>query len=242
MPISPSSSARTPHAKRARSFLTVLALGLLGTWGSLATGCNHTLPPDPMAEAAGSGERPVAMKGDASYFDRKVAATVTISRGFSRDLSGLGPKGEKQRPGRRGRREGNDATTVGINDSLPGSSGDTETEQREAYEDMVRLIRAQRAAGSPMPPVTIRLKLENLGTEPVEVDLLEVNSELGNFAVRPAKLTLAPGQTGESDPMISQLGVTSDEIPIKVALRTAGKKETQVIPVKNLFIGLEKKD
>lgn len=207
------------------------------------SGCGHTRAPDPMAEAAGTGERPVAMKGETSYFDQKLSAIVTISRGYSRDLAGE-PKGERQRGGgRRGRRGGaNDATTVGLNESMPSSSGgESDAEQRELYEDMMRIVRAQRAAGSPMPPVTIRLKLENLGTEPLDVDLLEVNSDLGNFAVRPTKLTLAPGQTGETEPMVSQLGVTSDEIPMKVVLRTAGKKEAQVIPVKSLFIGMEKK-
>lgn len=198
-------------------------------------GCSHTLPPDAMAEAAGSGEKPVAMKGDTSYFDSKIAATVTISRGFNR-----GADRGKQGPIRS--RDRKDATTIGLSENYPtGYGGESEEEQRELYEDLVRRARAQRAAGSPMPPVTIRLKLENRGAEPVEVDLLEVNSDLGNFAVRPTKLTLAPGQTGETDPMVSQLGVTSDEIPMKVALRTAGKKETQIIPVKSLFIGMEKK-
>ena len=213
-----------------------IALGLAAFLGAIfVAGCNHTLPPDPMAEAAGSGEKPVAMKGDTSYFDTKIAATVTISRGFSR-----GADRGKQGPLRG--RDRKDATTIGLSENYPtGYGGESEEEQKELYEDLVRRARAQRAAGSPMPPVTIRLKLQNRGAEPVEVDLLEVNSDLGNFAVRPTKLTLAPGQMGETEPMVSQLGVTSDEIPMKVVLRTAGKKETQVIPVKSLFIGMEKK-
>jgi hypothetical protein len=68
-----------------------------------------------------------------------------------------------------------------------------------------------------------------------------VNSDLGNFAARPPKLTLAPGQTGTLDPMISQLGVTSDEIPVKVEIRHAGKKETKIIPVKSLILPSVKK-
>jgi hypothetical protein len=63
----------------------------------------------------------------------------------------------------------------------------------------------------------------------------EVNSDLGNFAVRPPKITIAPGEKGMLDPMISQLGVSSDEIPLKLAIRVAGKKETQVVPVKNVI-------
>lgn len=194
-----------------------------------------------MAEAAGSGEKPVAMKGATQYFDGQIAATVTISQGFSRDLSGKADKPGADR-GRRRRGEEEDATNTGLSDSFPsGYEGASESDQREMYEDMVRRVRAQRAAGSPMPPVTIRLKLENRGGQPLEVDLLEVNSDLGNFAVRPTKLSLAAAQTGEAEPMVSQLGVTSDIIPMKVTLRIGGKKEQQVIPVKSVFTAVEKK-
>jgi hypothetical protein len=62
-----------------------------------------------------------------------------------------------------------------------------------------------------------------------------VNSDLGNFAVRPPKLTIAPGEKGVLEPMISQLGVTSDEIPLKLAVRTGGKKEQQIVIVKNVI-------
>lgn len=223
-------------------FLGLSALSaVLGISVFLLSSCSSTLPPDPMAEAAGEGERPVAMKGASNYFDGKIAATVTISRGFSRDLSGKAdrPGGDR---GRRRRGDLEDATNTGISDNYPTATGsESETEQREMYEDMVRLARARRAAGSPMPPVTIRLKLENRSGEAVEVDLLEVNSDLGNFAVRPTKLSLGAAQAAEAEPMVSQLGVTSDEIPMKVALRIGGKKELQVIPVKSIFTAIEKK-
>ena len=102
-------------------------------------------------------------------------------------------------------------------------------------QDYIRQARARRAAGSPMPPVTLRVLFENKGTEPLELEVTEVNSDLGNFAVRPPKLTIAPGERGVLDPMISQLGVTSDEIPLKLAIRTGGKKEQQVVVVKNVI-------
>lgn len=217
-----------------RSIRSAIAATAILCLGFLPAGCSSYSPPDPMAEAAGSGERPVAMKGDTTYFDNKLTASVTISRGFNRGVE----RGKQDT--RRGER-GKDATTIGLSDRYPSSyGGESESEQRELYEDLVRRARAQRAAGSPMPPVTIRLSLQNRGAEPVEVDLLEVNSDLGNFAVRPKKLTLAPGQTAETDPMISQLGVTSDEIAMKVALRTAGKSEAQVIPVKSVFTSIPK--
>lgn len=231
----------TPLPRESSSWFSRLPVlsAALGLSVFLLTACSTHTPPDPMAAAAGEGERPVAMKGSSSFFDGKIAATVTISRGFSRDLSGKAdlPSSEGRR-----RRRGEDATTTGISETYhTGSGGESEAEQREMYEDMVRLAKARRAAGSPMPPVTIRLKLENRSGEPLEVDLLEVNSDLGNFAVRPTKLSLAVAGTGETDPMVSQLGVTADDIPMKVGLRIGGKKELQVIPVKSIFTAIEKK-
>ena len=62
-----------------------------------------------------------------------------------------------------------------------------------------------------------------------------MNSDLGNFAVRPSKISVSPGQTAEPDPMISQLGVTSDEFPVTVRLRkvagNAGAATARTIPV-----------
>lgn len=220
---------------RAVDFFPASALGafLCSALLFLGAGC-HTPPPDPMAEAAQAGERPVAMKGEASFFDGKVAATLTVSRGFSR---GAGPHAG----GKAGHREGKDASMGGINESYPtGFDSDDEKEQREMYEELVRLDRARRAAGSPMPPVTIRLRLENHAAEPADVEVLELNSDLGNFAVRPTKLTLTNGQPADTDPMVSQLGVTSDEIPVKIVLRVGGKKETQIITVKSIFTAIEK--
>jgi len=83
--------------------------------------------------------------------------------------------------------------------------------------------------GSPLPPVTLHLILTNTGPAPVKVSLIDFVSDLGNFAIEPDSLTLAPGQTGEPTPMVSQLGVTADSIPFKVTLKLDGKKETQTV-------------
>jgi hypothetical protein len=109
-------------------------------------------------------------------------------------------------------------------------------------QDYIRQARARRAAGSPMPPVTLRVLFENKGTEPIELEVTEVNSDLGNFAVRPPKLTIAPGEKAVLEPMISQLGVTSDEIPLKLAVRTGGKREQQVVVVKNVIAASLRKE
>ena len=87
-------------------------------------------------------------------------------------------------------------------------------------------------SGSSLPPVQLRLQLENKTKESIEIEILEINSDLGNFAVRPEKLNIAAGETEEPDPMRSQLGVTSVEIPVKVGLRLSGTRETQTITLR----------
>lgn len=220
-------------------FTTVSAAGLLGVMLSLATGCGSTVHRDPMAEAVTAGERPIAMRGEGSFLDGKLGALATISRGF--DRQGKGRIGRGERGERSGRGDLDESSVRGRNSdgftqTYNIGGGDSEEEQKEAMEEYMRIARARRAAGSPMPPVTLRVHFENRGTEPMELEITEVNSDLGNFAVRPPKLTLAPGEKGSLEPMISQLGVTSDEIPLKVAVKTGGKKELQVISVKNIIL------
>jgi hypothetical protein len=199
---------------------------------ALGAGCRTApLQRDMMSDALRAGEQPVAMRGEGSFLDGQLVAVATVSRGFDR-----GTKGDLNDT-RRGRRRDNGVFGEVYNTGY----GDSEEEQKEAIEDYYRLARAQRAAGSPMPPVTLRVAFENRTTAPLEIAVTEVNSELGNFAVRPEKLVLAPHESGKLDPMISQLGVTSDEIPLKVEVRQAGKKEAKVILVKNLILPSLKK-
>ncbi len=185
---------------------------------------------DMMTDALTAGEQPVAMRGESLFLDGKISAVATVSRGF-----GKGGKGGVATTKDRKR----DADVFG--EVYNVGYGDSEDDQKEAIEEYYRMARAQRAAGSPMPPVTLRVAFENKGTAPIDVEITEVNSELGNFAVRPPKLSLAPGQSGALEPMISQLGVTSDEIPLKVEVRYAGKKESKILTIKNLILPSLKK-
>jgi hypothetical protein len=86
-------------------------------------------------------------------------------------------------------------------------------------------------AGTPVPPVTLHLVLTNSGTTSATVQLVDFNSDLGNFVIDPDTLTLAAGQTGEPTPMVSNLGVNSDVIPFTVTLKCEGSRETQTVPV-----------
>jgi hypothetical protein len=170
--------------------------------------CVGQPPPDELARAVAVGERPVAMKGDADFFGGKVGVTVTISRGIGHGTGATGKNGANAR----------------ISDTFGWDKDDA-----GAY------ISAKNNIGSPLPPVTLRLKLTSLRDSTVVVEVVDFESDLGNFAVYPSILALAPNQTAEPEPMISQLGVTSDEIPVKVSLRLEKKLETRTILVKNLM-------
>lgn len=201
-----------------------------GTLALLAAGCrSNDGPRDLMMEEARAGsavERPVAMKGETAFLDGKLGAVATVSRGFDRGQPGTRRRGDDDFGKKR--REDSFGEVYNI-------YGDSEEEQKEAIAEYYRIAAARRAAGSPMPPVTLRVEFENRGTEPIEVEVTEVNSYLGNFAVRPPKLSLQPGEKGALEPMISQLGVSSNEIPLKLEVRHAGKKQSQVVTVKSVI-------
>lgn len=220
------------------------ALGVLGLLGA----CQNRPPADPMAEAAATGERPVAMTGGGTLLGGKIAASVSVSRGFDRgnnrgakggagaDGAG-GAGGSGGHGGKRSRHAADlDASAGGLEEeNFAGFESATESEQKEMYASMVRMAQARRAAGSPMPPVSIHLRLENKTDAPQDVEVLEASSELGNFAVRPGHLVIAPHEVGTFDPMVSQLGVTSDDIPLTLTLRLGQERDSQVITVRTLF-------
>jgi hypothetical protein len=176
----------------------------------LATaGCLGTRQPDELARAVAVGERPVAMQGTGSFFGGGILATVTISRGIGKGTGDAHNGGEK-------------AKIL----SIDGMDKD----EARAY------VNAKNQIGSPLPPVTLHIKVLNTQKSAVSVEIEDFDSDLGNFAVEPAIVVATPGQTVEPNPMVSQLGVTSDEIPVKVSLRLAGKRETQTILVRSLVV------
>jgi hypothetical protein len=165
---------------------------------------------DEQAQAVELGERPIAMLGSGVFFDGKIQANVTVSRGIGRGTLGSG------KPGTRQRNEEDDLKQM-------------DADQAMAY------ARARGALGSPMPPVTLRLKLTNLTKETITVEIQDFDSDLGNFAVHPDLIALAPDQVSEPDSMVSQMGVSSERLPFKVTLKLGGAKESQTIVVANVL-------
>ncbi len=198
-------------------------------------GCSSAVPRDLMAEEARSesSDRPVAMKGEANFGSGQLHVVATVARGFQRGPGAGGPGGKGGRRGGGGRAM---KSADAFSENYSFDYGESEEAQKEAVQEYVRQAMARRAAGSPMPPVTLRIEFENKGTEPIEIVPTEVNSDLGNFAPRPQKVTVAPGERGVLEPMVSQLGVTNDEIPVTVSLKIGGgRTETQVIAVRNIL-------
>lgn len=87
-----------------------------------------------------------------------------------------------------------------------------------------------RAAGE--PPVRLRLRLTNHGPEPVEVEVTDFDSRLGNFVVQPRRISVGAGESVEADPMTSELGVDAAEIPVVVGLRVNGEREKQTVSLR----------
>lgn len=212
-------------------FLATVAVVLAASWLT-GVGCSTAGEPrDLMSEEVRNeaGDRPVAMKGESDFAGGSVHVVATVSRGFNRRPGQKTAAGPKVRHGWFRR------DTDAYKEDYSFEYTDDEKRQKEMIEDYMRQARARRAAGSPMPPVTLHVIFENRGTQPVEIEPREVSSDLGNFAARPAKLTLAAGESADLEPMVSQLGVMSDDIPLTISLRVGGKTETQVLPVKNVI-------
>jgi hypothetical protein len=81
-------------------------------------------------------------------------------------------------------------------------------------------------------PVMIHLRFTNHGTAAVELQIVDFLSPLGNFVVRPEKLTLEPGQSLETEPMTSQLAGAFTEVTATLALRLDGRAEKRSFPLK----------
>jgi len=79
------------------------------------------------------------------------------------------------------------------------------------------------------PPVMIHLRFTNNGPEKADLIIADFLSPLGNFAVRPDKLALEPGQSLEVDPMTSRLAgeVTGGEITL--SLKLGKETETKTV-------------
>lgn len=163
-------------------------------------------------------------KSDAQWLNSKSAdAGRSGERGGGRFSAGLGGGGHRGGGGGGGRGMGGGAEGGGRGGSREGRVTGEGTEAPRGPA-----IRTSNAA-----PVQLRLRLENHGDAPLEIEVLDFNSELGNFVVLPKKLQVPPQGMAEAEPMTSRLGVPAMEsIPLKLRIRaggTKGRNEEQVL-------------
>lgn len=162
-------------------------------------------------------------KSDAQWLNSKSAEAGRGGQaGGGRFSAGMGGGG--RHGGGRGMGGGGEAAGRG-----GGREGRGPSEANEAPRGPA--IRASNAA-----PVQLRLRLENHGDAPLDVEVLDFNSDLGNFVVLPKHLLVPPDGTVQAEPMTSRLGVPAVEsIPLKVRLRVGGAKgrvEEQVLTLR----------
>jgi hypothetical protein len=166
---------------------------------------------EPATALAPNGKPLPLMKAKESFFDGSLLAEITLSQ--SRGKGGF-----------------HAAPIHGL--SSPDSDyEDDSNDDVQITQEMVDEIRARKAE-SPLPPIVMWLKLTNTAGNPLNVEVTNFNSELGNFAVQPDHVAIGPGQSAQPDPMISRLGVTSLEIQVTVSLRLNGTTETHVLTLR----------
>lgn len=200
----------------------LVSLAALGLTGCESSGGRHHGP-----GGSDLAVPVIAMSGQQVFFDGQLRAEVTLGQGrgahFADDPKvggGSGGGGRRGGGGHHGGMRGGGGMGGGMGGPGFESSGD------EGPSIHLR--------GSPLPPVKLRFRLANLGQTSLTVRIVDLKSDLGNFAVRPDQLTIDPGRTIEVDPMFSQLGVNGDEIPVTIALRIGDKTETHDLVLKLL--------
>lgn len=199
---------------------------IAGLFLALLSGCSST--PGHKTTVIGHVEehdesRPVAMLGEEKFFDGRINAMITVSQG----LDGLARSGGWRTLGRT-RAETPDLQEVFSKELYDQEKNDLGI----TLDKMVAL----QVTGSPLPPVLLRIQLNNTGTDPIEVGVDQFKSYLGDFAVRPTKVTVPAGGRAGPEGMSSRLGVTSNEIPVQLTLTLNGKNETHTVMVKNVVV------
>jgi hypothetical protein len=170
-----------------------------------------------VADAASIAESkkvpPPVMQGETTFFENQLLVEVNLGRGFRPRIVRSSAMFD---------REPADGRSV--------FDTDFTTEETEAETNI------WQRKNSTLPPAALRLRVHNTTAAPVEIEFLECKSYLGNFAVRPEKITIPAGESGQPDAMVSLLGVSGQEIPVTISLRLNGKAETRtavIVPVKS---------
>lgn len=101
-----------------------------------------------------------------------------------------------------------------------GGFGDDEEGARPAMRPGGRAL---------MPRMVLRVTVTNRSEQPMDIAVTDVVSALGNFAVRPERLSLAPGEEATLDPFLSPFPDNFAELVVELRLRRGTERETQTV-------------
>ena len=170
-------------------------------------GCSHKRNDD--AEQMGTAIPSLSAKS--TFFDGKILVEANLGRGFHAGNGGPGGG-----PGGHGH-HGFGGGPGGPGGGPGGPGGGPESSEGEERGLSIHEVS--------LPPVALRLRVTNTSKETVDIAFLVCKSELGDFAVRPEKIALAPDQVAEPDAMTSTLGLTTTQLVLHLSLRSGGKVE-----------------
>lgn len=166
------------------------------------------------------------MAADEPFFNGSVIAHLTLRGDVG---GGGGPDSDSDKGGSHGGGGGGGRHGGGRSGGMGGGSGRGRSASSGDSTSSTDGSSASSMHRSAMPAAVLRLRLENTTPATLEVEVRDLDSALGDFAVRPDKLTIVTGESEEPDPMESLLGVDSYDLPVTVSLRLGGKTETKIL-------------
>jgi hypothetical protein len=209
--------------------LTLLLLGFAACEGERP----NRPPPGAMGSNDGGRAAIQRMEAQGMFFDGRIEIEALLAPAgvkWSRDAES-GSGGGSSRPGRGGGFRGGLSMGGGGGGGRGGGrghgGGGGGGPPEGSAESSVQ--RAPPIQASNLPPIQLRLRLTNHGDTPADVEVVDFDSALGNFVVEPPQITVKPAESVEAEPMVSRLGISTQEIPLTVKLRVGGRTEQQVL-------------
>ena len=130
--------------------------------------------------------------------------------------------------GHRGRWDEASSSDYAERADAPFESGDNSYSSAE-IEEMYGRVNYQYI----LPPrLALTLTIANKSAQTISLAVADVNSLLGNFAPRPEKFVLAPGEQGSIDPMLSTFDNNFEELDVTLTVRRGDQRETQVLKLR----------
>jgi hypothetical protein len=156
--------------------------------------------------------------------------SAVLAGGALKVESWLGPTVRLKKTARKGDgSDRNDPSQTGFaSTDEPFRHGDSKFSSEEIDE-----MFGKKDYESVIPPRSaLTFRFANSGTEPIMLTIVDVVSPLGDFVPRPDKLTIAPGEQGSIDPMLSNRDDNFEELDVTLVIKIGGKNETRILKLR----------